>query len=59
VPSGDGDGPIDAEEVGEIGWFAWDELPEQLAPPGTLAAVLAAARSALQGEADRLPDRPS
>lgn len=59
VRSGGGNGPIDAEEVSEIGWFRWDEVPEPLAPPSTLAAVLAAAHAALQGSADPLPDRPS
>ena len=32
-------------EVGELRWFAWDELPSALAPPKTLEAVLAAVRS--------------
>jgi 8-oxo-dGTP diphosphatase len=36
---------LDPAEVSEIGWFAWEELPAELAPPGTLAAALAAARS--------------
>jgi 8-oxo-dGTP diphosphatase len=36
---------LDPAEVSEIGWFGWDELPDELAPPGTLEAVLAAARS--------------
>jgi 8-oxo-dGTP diphosphatase len=36
----------DAAEVSEIGWFAWDALPADLAPPGTLPAVLAIARNA-------------
>jgi 8-oxo-dGTP diphosphatase len=35
----------DPVEVSEVAWFAWDELPPDLAPPGTLAAVLEAARS--------------
>jgi ADP-ribose pyrophosphatase YjhB (NUDIX family) len=34
----------DPREVSEIGWFAWDGLPAELSPPGTLEAVLAAAR---------------
>jgi ADP-ribose pyrophosphatase YjhB (NUDIX family) len=37
-------GPVDPAEVSEVGWFGWDELPTDLAPPGTLEAVLAAAR---------------
>jgi len=36
---------LDPAEVSEIGWFGWDELPAELAPPGTLEAVLAAVRS--------------
>jgi 8-oxo-dGTP diphosphatase len=36
---------LDPAEVSEIGWFSPDELPAELAPPGTLAAVLAAATS--------------
>jgi 8-oxo-dGTP diphosphatase len=35
----------DPAEVSEIAWFEWDELPDDLAPPGTLEAVLAVARS--------------
>ena len=38
-------GEPDPAEVSEIGWFAWDDLPAELAPPGTLDAVLAATRS--------------
>ena len=36
---------IDPAEVSEIEWFPLDELPDELAPPGTLEAVLAAVRS--------------
>jgi ADP-ribose pyrophosphatase YjhB (NUDIX family) len=57
-PTREGGGSIDTAEVTEIGWFPWDELPGQLAPPATLEIVLAAAKAALRGEADRLPDRP-
>lgn len=32
--------------MSELRWFGWDELPPDLAPPGTLEAVLAAARAA-------------
>jgi len=39
-------GAPDPAEVSEIGWFAWDDLPAELAPPGTLDAVLAIARHA-------------
>ena len=37
---------FDPAEVSELAWFAWDELPADLAPPRTLAAVLAVARDA-------------
>jgi ADP-ribose pyrophosphatase YjhB (NUDIX family) len=36
---------IDPAEVSELGWFPFDELPDGLAPPATLEAVLAAVRS--------------
>jgi ADP-ribose pyrophosphatase YjhB (NUDIX family) len=36
---------LDPAEVSELAWFAPGELPAELAPPGTLAAVLAAATS--------------
>jgi ADP-ribose pyrophosphatase YjhB (NUDIX family) len=45
-PVGGGEGDFDPAEVSELRWFAWDELPADLAPPGTLAAVLAVARGA-------------
>jgi ADP-ribose pyrophosphatase YjhB (NUDIX family) len=50
----------DAAEVSEVAWFAWDELPADLAPPGRLPAILAAWRKAyLAGETvTPLPDRP-
>lgn len=46
------------DEISEISWFGWDELPAELAPPGTLTAVLDAARRAhLDGSAvSFLPD---
>ena len=60
VLRGGAGGPIDTGEVSEVRWFAWDELPGDLAPPGTLAAVLAAAQVALhEKSAKTLPDRPS
>jgi 8-oxo-dGTP diphosphatase len=34
---------FDPAEVSELAWFGWDELPADLAPPRTLASVLAAA----------------
>ena len=36
---------VDPAEVSEIGWFSLDALPDALAPPGTLEAVLATVRS--------------
>ena len=45
VLAGDDRPRLDPAEVSELGWFAWDELPQELAPPGTLEAVLAVARS--------------
>jgi 8-oxo-dGTP diphosphatase len=59
--AGDALAPADSQEVSDVRWFAWDELPAELAPPGTLEAVLAVARRALEeghvGSAP--PDRPS
>ena len=46
LPTG-GSGALDPAEVSEIAWFAWDEVPGDLAPPATLDAVLAVAREAL------------
>ena len=48
-------GSFDTREVSEIRWFGWDELPAELAPPGTLRAVLAAVRAGLVSPAS---DRP-
>ena len=53
-PTGTGGEP-DPAEVSEIGWFAWDDLPTELAPPGTLARVLDVARDA---QPDSILDRP-
>jgi ADP-ribose pyrophosphatase YjhB (NUDIX family) len=55
VPNGEPSGVSDDAEVSEIAWFGWDELPDELAPPGTLEAVLAAARVTPQAP---LFDRP-
>jgi ADP-ribose pyrophosphatase YjhB (NUDIX family) len=44
VPATGTRGPIDPAEVSEVAWFAWDEIPADLAPPGTLRAVLDLAR---------------
>ena len=41
----DGPARIDPAEVSEIGWFPLDALPDELAPPGTLEAVLEAVRT--------------
>jgi len=51
---------FDRAETAEVGWFAFDELPDELAPPGTLDAVLAAARPRIEaGELETpLPDAP-
>ena len=59
-PSGPPSGQVDPAEVAEVGWFAWEELPEELAPPDTLPAVLAAWRADLLAHRTRtpLPDRP-
>ena len=46
VPLGDPRGDPDPAEVSELRWFRPDELPHDLAPPGTLAAVLAVAHRA-------------
>lgn len=40
-------GTPDSDEVSEVAWFGWDELPQDLAPPKTLDAVLAAARAGM------------
>jgi hypothetical protein len=43
---GGNEADFDPREVGELRWFIWGELPAELAPPGTLASVLAVARTA-------------
>ncbi len=48
-------GSFDTREVSEIGWFGWGELPAELAPPGTLQAVLAAVRAGLTSPASERP----
>jgi ADP-ribose pyrophosphatase YjhB (NUDIX family) len=60
VRASEDEGSFDPAEVSEIGWFDWDRLPTDLAPPGTLAPVLAAARRVLAETArfSPLPDRP-
>jgi ADP-ribose pyrophosphatase YjhB (NUDIX family) len=54
-------GPVDPDEIAEVGWFAWADLPARLAPPRTLPAVLAHVRAALRDGplVTPLPDRPS
>lgn len=44
-PLADDEAKPDPQEVSEVRWFAWDELPAELVPPGTLAAVLDIARA--------------
>ena len=46
VPDGELGTP-DAEEVSEVRWFSPDELPNELAPPGTFERVLDAWRAAV------------
>jgi 8-oxo-dGTP diphosphatase len=60
VPTGEAAGTPDPDEVAEVRWFPWDELPAALAPPGKLEQVLAAAREAWESGATvtPLPDRP-
>jgi ADP-ribose pyrophosphatase YjhB (NUDIX family) len=58
APVGARGGDSDPREVSEVAWFAWEELPEPLAPPGTLQQVLAVARAVLAGRRTPLPDRP-
>jgi ADP-ribose pyrophosphatase YjhB (NUDIX family) len=48
APTGTFQGSADPSEVSELAWFGWDELPDDLAPPGTLAEVLAVARARLR-----------
>lgn len=52
--------PPDPEEVSEVRWFSWDELPADLAPPRSFPPVLAAWRSAFIAgtTVTPLPDRP-
>jgi 8-oxo-dGTP diphosphatase len=59
-PAGAASGQVDAAEVAELDWFDGDELPQQLAPPDTLPAVLSAWRSDVAAGRTRtpLPDRP-
>lgn len=60
-PTGATDPTVDPAEVTEARWFPLDALPAGLAPPGTLAAALAALARALAdgGAATPLPDRPT
>jgi ADP-ribose pyrophosphatase YjhB (NUDIX family) len=46
VPVGDPVASFDLGEVSELAWCAWDELPDELAPPSTLRSILEAARGA-------------
>ena len=60
VRADEDEGSFDAAEVSEVGWFQWDRVPADLAPPGTLETVLAASRQlvAETAEVSPLPDRP-
>jgi 8-oxo-dGTP diphosphatase len=60
VPTGEAEGVPDPDEVAEVRWFPWDELPTVLAPPEKLERVLAAAREAWESNetVTPLPDRP-
>ena len=49
----------DPNEVAEIGWFAPEALPEPLAFPGHVPAVLDAWRDSLPGAARRTQTRPA
>ncbi len=53
-------GSVDPAEVSEVAWFSWGELPENLAPPGTLESVLGVARAAHEQRValSHLADRP-
>jgi ADP-ribose pyrophosphatase YjhB (NUDIX family) len=55
-PVGGDESQFDPAEVSELGWFAWDELPKDLAPPGTLEAVLLATRTAITEGVRLQPD---
>ena len=59
VRANEDEGSFDAAEVSELGWFHWDRVPADLAPPGTLETVLTAARWLLAETAgvSPLPDR--
>jgi ADP-ribose pyrophosphatase YjhB (NUDIX family) len=58
--AGSPNGAPDPDEVSDVRWFAWDELPEQLAPPDWFPDVLTAWHAAyLAGETTTpLRDRP-
>ena len=50
---------VDPQEVSDVGWFAFDDLPDG-GPPGTFDAVIEAAQALLEGIHglhDRPPDR--
>ena len=61
VPAGAAEPRLDPSEVTEARWFPLDDPPEDLAPPGTLAAALEALRAAERaGSVDTpLADRPA
>ena len=53
TPRASASSEVDPVEVSAVEWFAWDGLPDDLAPPGTLTRVLEVARSAPCELADR------
>jgi ADP-ribose pyrophosphatase YjhB (NUDIX family) len=55
-PVGGDEAAYDLAEVSELRWFGWDELPGDLAPPGTLESVLEAAFTALEEGIRLQPD---
>ena len=57
APVSAGGSPFDPAEVSDVAWFGWEEVPPDLAPPGTLDAILAAARRALASRVVPVLDR--
>jgi ADP-ribose pyrophosphatase YjhB (NUDIX family) len=58
IVSGSGETHVDPREVAEAGWFAPDQLPEPLAFPGHLPAVLRAWRASLEEHTPPAASRP-
>jgi 8-oxo-dGTP diphosphatase len=61
VPVGVPKPTADRVEVAEVGWFEPDDLPDELAPPATFPAIVAAWREAFLAARTEtpLPDAPS